>query len=180
MKNGYSSPLRAWAVRISPPLHRTHCHKVSRTYHTLPEDKLLLRFTAIDPSNREREFSIVVDTSETTYRGTFHNPIHYSSLLVHSNCSYSTCINSTYTDLPLKWQLIPTCFPGPDSNTRSTLEEKPVRSCPSVLYAPTIYSTSTPYTSQLTTSVSNNVCAAGLGHHLYSLTETITQLAELP
>lgn len=38
--------------------------------HDNSEDMLLLRFTHIDPSDDNREFSIVIDISNPEYRGT--------------------------------------------------------------------------------------------------------------
>lgn len=64
----------------------------------IADDQILVRFTHIDPSDLDREFSLVIDVSSKTYKGTERRTGHYAATHVPSQSqqahhSYQPCLS---------------------------------------------------------------------------------------
>ena len=67
--------LKAHASRTAPELEEFERH-LKCVIEGIGKDQILVRFTHIDPLDRVREFSIVVDVTESTYKSTSHLTNH--------------------------------------------------------------------------------------------------------
>ena len=60
--------LSQYAVRTTPELDEFEKH-LKCVMEGIRKDQILVRFTHVDPAEPTREFSLVIDVSESTYKG---------------------------------------------------------------------------------------------------------------
>ena len=71
--------LKAHASRTAPELEEFELH-LKCVIEGIGKDQILVRFTHIDPLDHVREFSIVVDVTESTYKSTSYLTNHFTVL----------------------------------------------------------------------------------------------------
>lgn len=84
-RNKEHSTLSTHASRVSPELEACE-RRLSCIVEGIEKDQLLIRFWLVDPSEPQREFSFVMDISDTVYKGELPN-ILPSNLA--DRCSYN-------------------------------------------------------------------------------------------
>lgn len=67
-KNKERLTLNTQSARVSPELSALE-QRLSCIIEGIEKDQLLIRFSQVDPSEPEREFSLVIDVSNQTYKG---------------------------------------------------------------------------------------------------------------
>ncbi len=67
-RNREHSILNDYASRVSPELEEFQKY-LKCTIEGIGRDQILVRFTHVDPSDSSREFSLVLDISDSAYKG---------------------------------------------------------------------------------------------------------------